>query len=58
LIENTKLIKIIIKKDAFLDARSDLEQMNINAATLFRGLDGLGKKVQDVLTGVEQYMRK
>ena len=49
---DSKLIKIIITKDAFLDARSDLEQMNMNGATLFRGLDGLGRKVQDVLNTV------
>ncbi len=54
---DSKLIKIIITKDAFLDARSDLEQMNINGATLFRGLDGLGRKVQDVLNTVERYLR-
>jgi len=55
---DSKLIKIIITKDAFLDARSDLEQMNINGATLFRGLDGLGRKVQDVLNSVEHHLRK
>jgi len=54
---HSKLIKIIITKDAFLDARSDLKQMNINGATLFRGLDGLGRKVQDVLTVVERHLR-
>ena len=55
--QNSKLVKIIITKDAFLDARTDLEQMNINAATLFSGLDGLGRKVQDVLNAVERHIR-
>jgi hypothetical protein len=58
IIKSSMLIKIIIAKDAFLDARTDLAQMNINAATLFRGLDGLGKKVQDVLNSVEHYISK
>ncbi len=58
IIQNSKLIKIILAKDAFLNARLDLEQMNINAATLFHGLDGLERKVQDVLNDVEHYMRK
>lgn len=55
---DSKLVKIIITKDAFLDARSDLEQMNINGATLFRGLDGLGRKVQDILNSVEHHLSK
>ncbi len=55
---DSKLIKIVITKDAFLGARSDLEQMNINGATLFRGLDGLGRKVQDVLNAVERHLRR
>jgi len=57
-INSSKLIKIIITKDAFLNARSDLEQMNINAATLFHGLDGLGRKVQDVFNDIEHLMKK
>lgn len=56
-LENSKLIKIVMTKDSFLDARLDLEQMNINSATLFRGLDGLGKKGRDVLNAVEHYLR-
>jgi len=57
-IRDSKLVKLVIAKDAFLDARLDLEQMNINGATLFRGLDGLGRKVQDVLNSVESYLRE
>jgi len=54
----SKLVKVVITEEAFLDARLDLEQMNINGATLFRGLDGLGRHSQDVLNTVEHYLRK
>ncbi len=57
-LKNSKLIKIVMTKDSFLDARLDLEQMNINGATLFRGLDGLGKKGYDVLNTVEHYLKE
>jgi len=43
-------------EECFLDAGLDLEQMNINGATLFRRLDGLGRKVYDVLNAVEHYI--
>ena len=46
-----------MEKDCFLEARVDLEQMNINGATLFRGLDGLGKNFHDVLNAVEIYQK-
>jgi len=54
----SKLVKVVITEEAFLDARLDLEQMNINGATLFRGLDGLGRYSQDVLNTVECYLRE
>ena len=57
-LQKAKLIKIILEKDSFLDARMDLQQMNINGASLFRGLDGLGKHLYDVLNSVENYQRK
>jgi len=56
-LKSSKLVKIVMTKDCFLDARLDLEQMNINGVTLFRGLDGLGKHLQDVLNTVEDYQR-
>lgn len=55
---NSKLVKVVITEEAFLDARLDLEQMNINGATLFRGLDGLGRHSQDVLNTAEHYLRQ
>lgn len=57
LLEKSRLIKIVMPKDCLLDARLDLEQMNINGATLFRGLDGLGKRTYDVLNAVENYQK-
>jgi hypothetical protein len=54
-LQNSKLVKIVMTKDCFLDARLDLEQMNINGATLFRGLDGLGKHLYDVLNLIERH---
>lgn len=56
ILDNSKLIKIVMTKDCFLDARLDLKQMNINGATLFPGLDGLGRKVHDVLNTIEHYL--
>lgn len=58
ILDNSKLIKIVMTKGCFLDARLDLEQMNINSATLFPGLDGLGRKVHDVLDEVERYLNE
>jgi hypothetical protein len=55
IVQKSKLVKLVLTKAAFLDARVDLEQMNINGATLFRGLDGLGKRVNDVLNTLESY---
>lgn len=57
-VEESKLVKLILAKKAFLDARLDLEQMNINGVTLFRGLDGLGKRVHEVLNTVESYQNE
>jgi hypothetical protein len=57
LLQNSKLLKIILTKDCFLDARLDLDQMNINGATLFRGLDGLGKHTHGILNIVENYLK-
>ncbi|HUT70172.1 MAG TPA: FRG domain-containing protein [Desulfatiglandales bacterium] len=54
----SKLVKVVITEEAFLDARLDLEQMNINGATLFRELDGLGRYSQDVLNTVEHHLRE
>jgi hypothetical protein len=54
----SKLVKVVITEEAFLDARLDLEQMNINGTTLFRGLDGLGRHSQDVLNTAEHYLRE
>jgi PII-like signaling protein len=56
-LHKSKLIKIVMTKDSFLDARLDLKQMNINGTTLFRGLDGLGKNLHDVLNALEDYQR-
>lgn len=56
-LQNSKLVKIVMEKDCFLEARLDLGQMNINGTTLFRGLDGLGKHVHDVLNAVEAYQK-
>ena len=56
--EISKVVKITMTKDCFLDARIDLEQMNINAATLFGGLDGLGKKLHGILNTVELYQKE
>lgn len=55
---NSNLVKLVITEEAFLDARLDLEQMNINGATLFRGLDGLARHSQDVLNTTEHYLRE
>lgn len=57
-LEISGVVKITMTKDCFLDARIDLEQMNINAATLFRGLDGLGKKLHSILDTVELYQKE
>ena len=57
-LEISKVVKITMTKDCFLDARIDLKQMNINAATLFRGLDGLGKNLHNILDTVELYLRE
>ncbi len=56
LLQKVALIKIVMTKDCFLDARLDLKQMNINGVTLFRGLDGLGRHVHDVLNIVEKHL--
>lgn len=58
LLKELKLVKMVLEKECFLDARLDLEQMNINGATLFRGLDGLGKRANDVLNTVECFQNE
>jgi len=57
-LQHSKLMKIIMANDCFLKARLDLEQMNINGATLFRGLDGIERHVHDVLNTVEHYLKE
>ena len=58
IIQESKLMKIVMDKDCLLDARLDLEKMNINGATLFRGLDGLGRHVHRILNTVEHHLRE
>jgi len=58
ILNQTKLVKLIIDKKAFLEARTDLEQMNIHGASLFRGLEGLGKKALDVLNTLETHLNE
>lgn len=55
ILPDIKLLKIILTPDCFLDARLDLQEMNINYFTLFRGLDGLGKHLTDTLNRVEAF---
>ncbi len=55
IVKTTKIFKIILKKECFLDARMDLESMNINAFTLFPGLDGLAKHLSDSLNSLEAH---
>ncbi|MCX5829932.1 MAG: FRG domain-containing protein [Deltaproteobacteria bacterium] len=57
LLQNSKLVKIVMTEDCLLDARLDLKQMNIGGATLFRGLDGLGKHSYDILTILEKHLK-
>lgn len=58
ILDNTKVLKLILTKDCFLDARTDLNKMSVNSLTLFRGLDGLGKHQYDILNSFENYERK
>ena len=57
IIASSKIIKIILTNSCFLNARLDLNSMNLNAFTLFRGLDGLGKHLSDILNSFELYER-
>ena len=57
IVSTSNVIKIEIPKTCFLDARIDLNSMNINAFSLFRGLDGLGKHLSDILNSIELYER-
>lgn len=53
IVNSNNLIKIILPKSSFLDARIDLDSMNLNAFNLFGGLDGLGKDLSAILNSVE-----
>lgn len=55
LVNSFKIIKIILPKSCFLNARLDLSSMNLNAFSSFGGLDGLGKHLSDILNSVESY---
>jgi len=58
ILKTSKIVKIIMSKACFLNARIDLEQMNINSTTLFRGLDGLGKNLKSVFNSIELHIRE
>jgi hypothetical protein len=55
ILEGIKILKIVLLHECLLDARMDLNAMNINAFTLFRDLDGLGKQLSDRLNSVEAF---
>jgi FRG domain len=46
LVENSSLIKVVIKRPSHKDALTDLERMNITSATLFPGLDGYSRSLK------------
>jgi hypothetical protein len=58
IINNSKIIKIIMTRESFLEARLDLEKMNINSSSLFGGLEGLAKKSDDFLNRFERYINE
>lgn len=55
LLAGTDVVKIVIPEACLLDARRELISMNISAATLFRGLDGLARSLLGTLIPLEEY---
>ncbi|MBK7227282.1 MAG: FRG domain-containing protein [Ignavibacteriales bacterium] len=53
---NTSIFKLIIPRNVCLDGLKDLRNMNINAATLFPGLDGQARSLNYIMRSMEDIM--
>ncbi len=57
LVYETRIIKFIIPRKIYVVALYDLNDMNINAATLFPGLDGLARSLNLIMRNMERMLQ-